>query len=113
MPHRCGATAANALGAFIARRPVTCVPVSLDQYGRTAATCSVGGIDLADWLVRSGFVLDWPRYSNGKYASAQRDAERAGRGIWAGSFVEPWLYRVCIRAGARSAACSDDASVHP
>jgi endonuclease YncB( thermonuclease family) len=113
LPHRCGAKAANELSAFIARRPVTCVPVSLDQYGRTAATCSVAGIDLADWLVRNGFALDWPRYSNGKYASAQRDAERAGRGIWAGSFVEPRLYRACIRAGGRSAACSDDASAHP
>ncbi|MET4418304.1 endonuclease YncB(thermonuclease family) [Bradyrhizobium sp. RT3a] len=113
LPFRCGAKAANDLSAFIARRPVTCVPVSLDQYGRTVATCSIGGIDLADWLVRNGLALDWPRYSSGKYGSAQRDAEGAGRGMWAGSFVEPWLYRVCIRAGGRPAACSDDASAHP
>jgi endonuclease YncB( thermonuclease family) len=113
LPFRCGAKAANDLSAFIAQRPVTCIPVSSDQYGRTVATCSVDGIDLADWLVRNGFALDWPRYSKGKYASAQRNAERARRGIWAGSFVEPWLYRVCIRAGGRSAACSDDASAHP
>ena len=24
---------------------------------------------------------------------AQRDAERVGRGIWKGSYVEAWLYR--------------------
>jgi hypothetical protein len=29
--------------------------------------------------------------------TAQRDAEYAGRGIWEGSYVEPWLFRVCIR----------------
>src|SRR5215475_3289332 len=94
--YRCGAKAANDLSAFVARRPVTCLSVSLDQYGRIVATCSVAGIDLADWLVRNGFALDWPRYSSGKYGDAQREAEHAGRGIWAGSYVAPWLYRACI-----------------
>jgi hypothetical protein len=36
--YRCGAEAANDLDAFIARRPVNCVPLSLDPYGRTVAT---------------------------------------------------------------------------
>ena len=40
--YRCGAQAANDLDAFIARRPVNCNPISLDRYGRTVATCSVG-----------------------------------------------------------------------
>src|SRR5246127_1725055 len=40
---RCGAKAANDLDAFIARRPVSCMPMNLDQYGRTVATCSAGG----------------------------------------------------------------------
>jgi hypothetical protein len=40
-------------------------------------------------------------------------AEQAGRGLWRGSYVEPWLYRVCIRANGTPAACSDDASAHP
>ena len=34
----------------------------------------------------------WPQYSRKKYAADQRDAEQAGRGIWKGSYVEPWLY---------------------
>src|SRR5205814_10397683 len=46
LQYRCGARAANDLFDFIAKRPVECLPVSLDQYGRTVATCSVGGIDL-------------------------------------------------------------------
>jgi hypothetical protein len=29
----------------------------------------------------------------GKYDGEQRDAEHAGRGIWEGSYVEPWLLR--------------------
>src|SRR5262249_17349533 len=44
--YRCGAEAANELDAFIASRPVNCNPISLDQYGRTVATCTVGGADL-------------------------------------------------------------------
>jgi endonuclease YncB( thermonuclease family) len=113
LQYRCGAKAANDLNAFIARRPVSCIPISLDQYGRTVATCSVDGVDLGEWLVSNGLALDWPQYSKGKYDTVQREAEHAGRGMWAGSYVEPWLYRACIRAGGRAPECSDDATAHP
>ena len=46
--YRCGANAANDLDTFIARRPVNCTRVSEDQYGRSVATCSVGGTDLGE-----------------------------------------------------------------
>ena len=111
--YRCGAQAANDLDAFIARRPVDCAPMNLDQYGRTVATCSTGGADLGEWLVRSGLALDWPLFSKGRYEAAQHDAERIGRGIWKGSYVEPWLYRACIRASGNPTSCSDDANAHP
>jgi endonuclease YncB( thermonuclease family) len=42
--YRCGAKAAKGLDAFIARRPVDCSPVSLDQYRRTVAVCSIDGV---------------------------------------------------------------------
>jgi endonuclease YncB( thermonuclease family) len=113
LQYRCGAKAANDLDAFIARRPVSCTPISLDQYGRTVATCSVNGTDLGQWLVSNGLALDWPNYSHGMYDKIQREAEHAGRGIWSGSYVAPWLYRVCVRAGGRAADCSDDANAHP
>jgi endonuclease YncB( thermonuclease family) len=113
LQYRCGAQAANDLDTFIARRPVNCFPLSLDPYGRTVATCSVAGTDLGEWLVRKGLALDWPQYSKGRYDGAERDAERSGRGMWAGSYVEPWLFRVCIRAGGTPTNCSDDANAHP
>ena len=78
-----------------------------------AATCSVGGADLGEWLVRNGLAVDWPQYSHGRYDAVQREAEQAGRGMWKGSHVEPWLYRVCMRAGGKPADCSDDANAHP
>jgi len=64
LQYRCGAQAANQLDAFIARRPVNCIPISLDRYGRTVATCAVDGDDLGEWLVKKGLALDWPDYSN-------------------------------------------------
>jgi endonuclease YncB( thermonuclease family) len=81
--YRCGQKAANDLDAFIARRPVECVEVDRDQYRRAVAVCTVNGIDLADWLVRNGYALDWPRYSKGNYDAAQDAAKRAERGMWA------------------------------
>jgi endonuclease YncB( thermonuclease family) len=113
LQYRCGAKAAIELDAFIARRPVDCSPVSLDQYGRTVALCSIDGVDLAEWLVRNGLALDWPQYSKGKYGGAQREAEHAGLGMWAGSYVEPWLFRACVRQGGKPGDCSDDANAHP
>jgi endonuclease YncB( thermonuclease family) len=95
---------------FIANRVVACIEVDRGPYGRAIAVCSVDGVDLADWLVRRGHAMDWPRYSKGDYASAQREAEQHERGIWAGSHVEPWRYRACIRRGrGRTLACSDEA----
>lgn len=111
--YRCGAKAANELDAFIAGRPVSCASLSQDQYGRTVASCSVNGADLSEWLVRSGLALDWPQYSKGRYALVQREADRAGRGVWAGSYVAPGLYRACLRAQGSPANCSDDANAHP
>jgi endonuclease YncB( thermonuclease family) len=57
--------------------------------------CTVGATDIADWLVRNGFAIDWPQYSKGGYAAAQGEAKREQRGMWAGSFKEPWRYRTC------------------
>jgi endonuclease YncB( thermonuclease family) len=110
LQYRCGAKAANELDEHIAGRPVSCEGIGQDQYGRTVAVCSIGREDVAGWLVRNGFAFDWPRYSNGKYAGAQKEAERAGLGVWAGSYVVPWSYRACIRSGGRPAGCSDDAN---
>lgn len=87
--------------------------MNLDQYGRTVATCSAGDADLGEWLVQNGLALDWPQFSKGRYKAAQWSAERAGLGIWKGSYVEPWLYRACVRAQGRPANCSDDANAHP
>jgi hypothetical protein len=50
---------------------------------RHNASSRTGGVDLAEWLVRSGLALDWPQYSKGAYEAAQLEAERANLGMWA------------------------------
>jgi endonuclease YncB( thermonuclease family) len=110
--YRCGTKSANALDALIAKRPVSCVPVSLDQYGRTVATARWLGSILPTGL--SAMALRWiGRAIPTAGTDAQRDAEHAVRGIWAGSYFAPWLYRARIRAGGTPRSCSDDANAHP
>lgn len=110
--YRCGQKSATALADlfYAIPRPVICSPKGRDRYGRTIAVCKIGdpGPDVAHWIVSNGHALDWPKYSAGEYAEAQRRAERAGAGIWAGSFVEPWRYRSCISIGRRPSECSDE-----
>jgi endonuclease YncB( thermonuclease family) len=105
--YRCGQKASNALFDFVGRRLVECVEVDRDRYKRAVSVCTVGGTDIADWLVRNGLALDWPQYSKGGYAAAQAEAKREQRGMWAGNFREPWTYRACRRSGGRPESCSD------
>lgn len=110
LSYRCGAKAANELDHFITGRPVSCVDIDERTYKRVVAVCTVGGVDLADWMVRQGLAFDWPKYSGGDYAAAQNEARQAERGIWSGSFVHPWDYRACKHGGGRPSDCSDEAS---
>lgn len=91
--YRCGQEAAFALADFIGRRTVTCHQTDTDRYRRVIARCSVGGQDVALWLVENGHALDWPRYSKGEYADAQRRASGALLGVWRGQFQWPWEWR--------------------
>lgn len=107
LQYRCGAKAANELDGVIAGRSVHCVDIDERTYKRVVAVCTVAGVDLADWMVRQGLALDWPKYSKGDYTAAQSEAQRTGRGIWTGSYVAPWVYRACRRNGGRPSDCSD------
>lgn len=68
LQYRCGAKAASELDRFINGRAVSCVPVALDRYGRTVASCAVGVLTLASgwsaaasrWIGRSTPTLNMP-----------------------------------------------------
>lgn len=89
----CGEDARALLGALAQRGDLLCETMDVDRYGRTVARCFADGADLAAEMVRQGYALDWPRYSNGFYAGEQEQARAAGRGMWAGRFTAPWDWR--------------------
>ena len=108
-PYRCGQQAALALYSFTRGKTVRCTPVDGDRYGRIVARCAAGSIDLGQMLVSRGLAVEEPQYSRGAYSADQLAARRASRGIWAGRFVEPSLFRACMHAGGRVTECADGA----
>jgi endonuclease YncB( thermonuclease family) len=88
----CGRAAAFALADFVAARTVRCERVGRDRWQRFLGRCSVGGTDIADWLVREGWALAFRRYSTA-YAEAEAEARAKLAGLWSGSFVLPWDFR--------------------
>jgi endonuclease YncB( thermonuclease family) len=71
---------------------VVCVPRASDQYGRPAALCRAGTMDLSAEMVRAGWALVLTRHGT-DYAPEEEDARQALRGLWAGSFDTPWEWR--------------------
>jgi endonuclease YncB( thermonuclease family) len=88
----CGRQAATALRRWLERGPVTCIGNEVDRYGRLLVTCRIKGADIGADLVRNGFAVDF-----GSYPDEEREASKAYRGIWAGSFERPQTYRARMR----------------
>jgi endonuclease YncB( thermonuclease family) len=111
--YTCGHTAANALDKFLAAsRPTRCVFVEWDQHDRFVGNCfRADGESVARWLVRSGYAMDWPRYSNGNYAKEQAAAWEARRGIWAGEVQPPWEWRAAQQVSVTETAVVDEPRV--
>lgn len=99
-PYPCGRLAALALRNMVTGLKVECWVEYRDLYDRAVATCSVGGADLGEAMVRDGWAVDWPRYSRGAYAKAEAEARVARRGIWQGDFQRPEEFRRA-KGGAR------------
>jgi endonuclease YncB( thermonuclease family) len=91
-PWDCGAAAAGQLEKLVTGKPVRCTPVDTDEYGRTVAQCAVGNIDVNRAMVASGYAVAYRRYST-TYVSAEESAKANRRGLWAGTFEMPSLYR--------------------
>jgi Staphylococcal nuclease homologue len=63
-----------------------------DVYGRSLATCYVGGEDIQKWMVRSGYAFSFKRYSHA-YDADEITAREARSGLWSGAFIAPWDWR--------------------
>jgi len=91
--YACGKDAIKALAGLIAGRPVQCEIVGRDDFGRALGTCSVAGTELNATMVSQGWALAFVKYSS-RYTEDQRRAEVAKVGLWAGSFMKPWDWRL-------------------
>lgn len=94
--YACGQTATRALADFIAGRKVDCVADEKDRYGRLVAVCTVAGEDVGGWMVLNGWAVAYRKYSLA-YVGEEDRARVAKRGLWAGEFDNPWLWRKTSR----------------
>jgi len=87
-PYDCGKEARNILRSRIGKSPIRCETEGRDQYGRDLARCYLGETDLNRWMVEEGWAVSY-----GDYQREERDARHGQRGIWAGKFEQPYLWR--------------------
>lgn len=89
----CGRAARSALASRVDGRVIVCQVRDRDAYRRAVSVCRVEGRSINEWMVREGWAVDYRRYSGGEYAAPERQARKAGRGIWSGRFERPDRYR--------------------
>lgn len=87
-PYDCGREARNILRSRIGKSSIRCEKEGRDQYGRELARCYLAETDLNGWMVEQGWAVSY-----GDYQREERDARRSQRGIWAGKFEQPSLWR--------------------
>ena len=92
-PWGCGQAATYALAGFIGKSRVRCETHGRGKYGRLLGTCYLGETDINAWMVRSGWAVDYRKYSSGAYAREESLARGERRGIWKSAFIAPWDWR--------------------
>lgn len=107
----CGLRAAYALNKLIelAASPVVCTEVVEGPGGVATASCESRNENLSLTMVQSGYAVALPEASI-FYQDAEKNARKAGLGIWASRFVMPWAWRKGERLAAEArqadAACT-------
>jgi endonuclease YncB( thermonuclease family) len=103
--YACGTEATRTLVKLIGGRTVECDVVGKDNYGRILGVCRAGETDLNATMVSQGWALAFVKYSD-RYTQLQQTAEIAKVGLWAGSFIPPWDWRVSeTQAAEKTRSC--------
>jgi endonuclease YncB( thermonuclease family) len=93
---RCGETSKIVMARELARGPLLCRSSERDKYGRRLATCTVAGMDLNGFMVRSGAAISF-----GGYEREEAEARDAKRGVWSSRFDPPQEWRRAHPHGPR------------
>jgi endonuclease YncB( thermonuclease family) len=96
-PFACGAWVTAEVERRFGGARAECRMVERDSYGRAVSRCTVAGRDLGEALVAAGLAVAFRRHSL-DYDRTERAAQRAGAGLWAGSFQTPAEFRARARA---------------
>lgn len=67
-----GAEATAFMARLVNGREVRCELDGTRSHDRVVGTCFVGGQDVGEAVIAAGLARDCPRFSNGRYASAER-----------------------------------------
>ncbi|KQN00168.1 nuclease [Sphingomonas sp. Leaf230] len=87
---RFGPGARAQLVQLVAGRPVQCRGTGQRNYDRIVAQCwNWQGVEIAAAMVRTGWAVDWARFSQGRYQPSQQAAQRAHAGMYRYG-VQPW-----------------------
>ncbi|MDO6728586.1 thermonuclease family protein [Marinovum sp. 2_MG-2023] len=92
----CGREVTRQVAVWLDGKTLHCVPQSVDRYGRQVAICTLDGQDVGRALVRAGLAFAYKKYST-LYASDERRALAAGRGLWTSVVVRPDTHRAAAR----------------
>jgi endonuclease YncB( thermonuclease family) len=87
-PWACGSKAKQFLRDLIHGQPVSCHAHGADKYGRVLATCRAGALDLNSEMVLAGLAI-----SDSGYAQQEKFASKHKKGVFAGIFMDPALWR--------------------
>lgn len=89
----CGRRAARELADHLGEGRLVCDWAIEDRDGRKLGRCSLEGHDAGLWLIEQGWALPDRDCKCETYRAAAARAEQQGLGLWAGSFVPPWVWR--------------------
>lgn len=88
----CGRRATEVLAA-LAKGKVSCAYRPIEKGGRTVAVCrDADGNSLNEEMIVQGMAMPRARESY-DYVDLSVDTRYLGRGMWAGTFISPWLWR--------------------
>ena len=88
----CGYRSTLFLKSLIVDNTVYCKGKKNDKYGRLIAVCYSGKVNLNSKMVEQGWAIAYRYYSN-DYVFEEGLAKKNKKGIWQGSFVEPYIWR--------------------
>ena len=92
--YRCGVMATAWLINATSGRQGRCEWMGKDRYKRLLSTCFVGVLNL-----NAGWSVAYRKFSM-EYVPEENAARSAKRGLWAGRFKMPWIWRAETRANS-------------